>query len=154
MTCRLPLYGTEKAICSRPNYETECQQSVNDFWSCKFGNWSETGSFKCILKISAALIGPKESDTLCAQSWKWASTEHQQFLPVHHYWLQCDVAVKDSIESCNQLYRRKHSGLLHFSFQNELNCNCPGGCLENIACLSAYKCCQFPVYRCLRSFAN
>jgi len=65
-----------------------------------------------------------------------------------------DVAIKVYIRSFDRFYRLKHSESLTCSLENELSCDCPGGCRGNIACLLAYKGSQLPVYRCLWSFAT
>jgi len=38
------------------------------------------------------------------------------------------VAVNGYIQSCDLFYRLKRSVSLGCSFENELNCGCPGGC--------------------------
>jgi len=65
-----------------------------------------------------------------------------------------DVAVNVYIQSCHRFYRLKHSRSLSCSLNNELSCNCPGGCRRNFACYYAHKGYQLPVYRCLWSFST
>jgi len=53
------------------------QQSVNNFWSSKFGNWKVIWSLLCISDIMAAFIGKKQGDTVTTPFWEWVSTERQ-----------------------------------------------------------------------------
>jgi hypothetical protein len=94
-------------IHSLPNSETKCQQSINGFWSCMSGTWSEPWPFQCILKVLAAFIDHKESDTHSAWSGKWASMDHQQALSLHHGYANSNVAIDGYIESCDQVYRQQ-----------------------------------------------
>ena len=66
-------------------WQNECQQSVNVFWSCKSGKSKAIWSFLYIIKVLDAFIEKIDNHTLCAPSWKWASTEGQQFLAFHHW---------------------------------------------------------------------
>jgi len=75
-------------------------------------------------------------------------------LALHHGESKHDVAVDDYIRSCDWFFRLECSGSLSGSFEDEWSCDCPGGWRGNIACISGYKGCQLPVYRCLRSFAT
>ena len=74
-----------------------------------------------------------------ALSWKWASTDCQQFLALHHGLSKCQVAVISYIHSRDRLYRLKHSVSLSYSFENEVKCGCLGGCRGNIACYLPIK---------------
>jgi len=56
--------------------------------------------------------------------------------------------------SFESIYRLKSSATLSWSFENELRCESLGGGRGNISYLSAYKCCQLMVYRCLWSMAT
>jgi len=49
------------------------------------------------------------------------------------------VAINDYIQSCDRFYRLKRSVSLGCSFENELNCGCPGGCHGNVACYLSIK---------------
>jgi hypothetical protein len=64
------------------------------------------------------------------------------------------MAANSYIWSFDQLYRLKRLGSLSCRVENELSCDCPGGCCGTISCLSAYKGSQNLVFRCLRSFAS
>jgi len=78
-------------------------------------------------------------------TWFWA---------LYHGESMRDVAVTFYIRGSDRFYRLKHSGWLSCSLDNESSCDCPEGCRGNIACLLAYTGYQFPVYRCLWSFAT
>jgi len=49
------------------------------------------------------------------------------------------VAVNGYIQSCDWFYWRKRSVSLGCTFEYELNCGCPGGCDENVACYLPIK---------------
>jgi len=49
------------------------------------------------------------------------------------------VAVNGYIPSCDRFYRLKSSVSLGCSFENELNCGCPGGCRRKVACYVPVK---------------
>jgi len=146
--------ATEKVRCSLPHSETERQQSVNHFSSCKSGIWKVICSLLCISVVLAVFEGQRDCDTLPAWSWKWASTEHQSFLALHDGKSKRKMAANVYIWSFDWIYRLKCSGSLSSSIEIELCCDCPGGCCGTISCLSAYKGCQNRVYRCLRSFTT
>jgi len=44
------------------------------------------------------------------------------------------VAINGYIRSYDRLYKQKCSRSLSRTFENELNCDCPGGCHRNIRC--------------------
>jgi hypothetical protein len=85
------------------------------------------------------LYRQNESNTLVPQSWKWASTERQRFLALHHGYSKRNVAVNGYIQSSNLFYWLKLSVSLGCSCENELNCGCLGGCRGNIACYLPIK---------------
>jgi len=68
---------TTRSLC---HLENECQQSINKFWLCVLGNHTTNRLQLVIKQFLAAFIGKTDCNTLPATSWKWASTEHQQFL--------------------------------------------------------------------------
>ena len=80
---RLPLSTKQIAIPSLPHLENECQQSVNNIWSCFLGNHTADRLQSVIKEFSAAFISKTDCNTLPAPSWKWASTEHQPFLVMY-----------------------------------------------------------------------
>ena len=55
------------------------EMSVNTFRSCILGNLSGHRLQIVITEVLARFIGKTRSDMLPAPSWKWASTERQQF---------------------------------------------------------------------------
>ena len=61
------------------------------------------------------------------------------------------MAANGYIWRFDWFYRLKRSGSLSRSIENELSCDCPGGCRETTSCSLAYTGCQNLVYRCLRS---
>jgi len=61
------------------------------------------------------------------------------------------MAANGYIKSFDRFYALKRSGSLSRSIENELSCDCPGGCRETSSCLLGYKGCENLVYRCLRS---
>jgi len=134
-----------------PHSENERQRSVNNFESCKLGNWKVTCPLLCITDVLSAFNGERESDTLPTRSWKWASTERQSFLVVHDGQSKSEMAANGYICSFDWFYTLKRSGSLSCSIENELNCDCPGTCSETTTCLLCCKGCQNLVYRCLRS---
>jgi len=83
----------------------EHQWSVNDFWFCKYGNWTTIWSLWCLTDMLAAFMGIWNSDMLPAASWEWASTECQQVSASHlgefMFWLIVDIhlAEIDSVHS-------------------------------------------------------
>ena len=64
------------------------------------------------------------------------------------------MAINAYVRIFDYFYRLLHSGSLNCYFENELICDCPGGCCGNIACLLPYKVRQLPVFRSLLSFAT
>jgi len=56
------------------------QWSVNDFWSCKSGNYEVIGSLLYIIKAFAAFTGNRRSNMLPIPSWEWVSMEQQPLL--------------------------------------------------------------------------
>jgi len=136
---------------SLPYSENERQRSINDFESCKSRNWKVTGLVLCITNVLAAFKGQSESDTLPAESSRWASTERQQFWALHDGYSKREMAASGYIWSFDRFYRLKHLGSLSCSIENELDCDCPGGCRETTSLILAYRGCQNLVSRCLRS---
>jgi hypothetical protein len=64
--------------------EHESQQHINDFWSRILGNLSGNWIQTFINVVMAAFKWKRESDTLHAAFWKWASIERQQCVAMHH----------------------------------------------------------------------
>ena len=64
----LALSAKQQASCSVPNSEIERQWSVDDFLSGESGKSKAIRSFQYIIKVLAAFIGKKDSDTLRAPS--------------------------------------------------------------------------------------
>jgi len=89
------------AMTSLLSSKNECQWSTNNFWSCKWGNWRLTWSLLYISTVPATLVGQRESDTLPARLWNWASMEPQWFWALHHAESKCDAAINDSKRSCD-----------------------------------------------------
>jgi len=78
-----PFWSKCAQPCSLPHPGNECQQSVNHFWSCILGNLSGNWLQIVITEVEASLNGKRGSAALYAPSWKWASTERQQFMVSH-----------------------------------------------------------------------
>ena len=115
------------------------------------GNWTEICSLYCISVVLAAFTGHRDSDTLSAWSWKWASTEHQWFLALHDGYTKHKMASNFYIWRFDWFYRLKCSGSLSCWIENELSCDHLGGRRGTISCSSAYKGRHNLLYRCLRS---
>jgi len=60
------------------------QRNVNDNWSCKYSNWKVLWLLLCITDILAAFMGRRDSDTVTAVFWQWASTDTRWLLAFHH----------------------------------------------------------------------
>jgi len=139
---------------SLPHSGIERQRSINNVWSCKSGNSKAIWSFLSIIKVLAAFIGNKDSDTLHATTWKWASTDRQQFLGFHHGQSTGDVSVIVYIRFFDHFSRLNHSSTPSCIMVDEVRCYCLGGCRGIFACLSARRGCQFLCNRELQSFAT
>ena len=63
-----PLYSKQIETRSVPHPGNDCQQSVNDFWSCILGNLSGDWLQIFIKEVLAIFIGKRESDILPAPS--------------------------------------------------------------------------------------
>jgi len=83
LTYSPPLYTKTRETRSLTHPDNESQQRVNDFWSCILGNLSGDWVKTFIYAVKAAFKPKRESDTLPAAFWKWASTERQQCLALH-----------------------------------------------------------------------
>ena len=59
---------------------------IDDFWSCKYSNWTVIWSLLCITDVLAACIGKWDCNTVTAPVWEWVSMEHQRLVAVHHGW--------------------------------------------------------------------
>jgi len=64
--------------------ENERQQSVDGFRCCVLSNLRGDRLLIVIKVILTAIISKNESNTPPAPSWKWVSTERQQFLALLH----------------------------------------------------------------------
>jgi len=78
-------------------WQNKRQQSVNDFSSCKSGNWNLNLSLLSIIIVLATCLGKIECYTLLAPSWQWASTKWQCFTS----WLLGNLGGKWSHTSIN-----------------------------------------------------
>lgn len=130
----LPIKARKGAICFLPDSETEHSHCINDVWSWKSGNWSETWPFWCILKVFATCIHQKESNMVPARTWKWTSMSRQWLLALNQCSSKRDEALNGYIQCCGQLYMLNRSGLLNCRVDNALNWGCLGGCPWNIVC--------------------
>jgi len=74
-----PLVGTTTATCSLLHHENERQWSVNDFKLHILGNLFSNWLLTSMYEILTAFTGKNNSDMVSAASWKWESTERQQF---------------------------------------------------------------------------
>jgi len=146
-----PLKAKQVVIPSLCHHENECQLSVNDCWWCILGNLGGDRLYRVINRVLAPWIGKRESETLPAPCWKWASTECQRLLPFHHDSSQCDVAIMVYIPRIDCFYSLKGGRILSNSSVYEISCYCPGGCGGNILYISAYKGCLILLYGCWRS---
>ena len=54
------------ASCSLAHLPNECHRSVNDFWSCKYGNCEVIQSLFSITVVLAAFISKTARDTVNA----------------------------------------------------------------------------------------
>jgi len=89
-----PLWlATEIATWSPPHFQHECQQSVNDLWSCKYGDSQVTWSLLCITDVLAACIGKRDSNTVTAPFLAWASMERQRFVVLWVRYFTSDLVV-------------------------------------------------------------
>ena len=68
-------------------WQIECQQSLNNFWPCKWGNWNVIWSVSFIIKVLVAFMGKNAIDDITTISWKWASTDNQWFLVCQGHWI-------------------------------------------------------------------
>jgi len=59
-----PLKSKNGETCSLPHHGNECQQSVNDFWSCILRNLCGHRLQIVITKVLASSIGKRRCDTL------------------------------------------------------------------------------------------
>ena len=78
-----PLWEKMAATMSLPPPRNERQWSVNNFWSCIMDTQSTVHWDYPIINVSAAFMGNNASDDIITTSWKWASTELQQFFVLH-----------------------------------------------------------------------
>jgi hypothetical protein len=60
--------------------QNQRQWSVNNFRSCKSGNWKFNWLWWCITEALATCIGKNDSDMLHSSSCKWTSMECQRLL--------------------------------------------------------------------------
>jgi len=90
-------------VCLRQN---ECQWSVNDFLSCTSRNENVIWSLLYIIKVLAACIGKRDSDTLTAKYWGWAPTERQQFLVLHLGYSKWCLIADINKQEVGSLYRQ------------------------------------------------
>jgi len=65
-----PLLAKEEGARSLPHSENERQQSVNDFLSCKSGNWKLICSLLRITDLLEAVLVKKGCDTVTSPFWK------------------------------------------------------------------------------------
>jgi len=79
----LPLLAKIIPTRSQPHPESECQQSVNEYWSCIQGYLMDDMLHTVIKESSAAYTGKNYSDRLPTASRRWVSMEHQSFLVLH-----------------------------------------------------------------------
>jgi hypothetical protein len=77
--------------------------------------------------------------------------EHHRFLALHVGLSKRVMATIVYIWSFDRFYGLTSSGSLSCSTENELSCDCLGGCGVTTCCLAAYTGCQNCVYGCLRS---
>jgi len=92
--------------CSLPHHENEHQRIVNDSWSCILGNLGGDRLQKVINKVLATFIAKTESGMLPAPSWKWVSTEHQQFLVMYLGYSVGWLVAHSHKQSIGCLYRQ------------------------------------------------
>ena len=79
-TCWQSSLAKHIATRSLSHSENERQWSVNDFWSCKYGNSVLIRLLPFKINVLAVFIGITDNVTVTAPFWKWASTERQQIL--------------------------------------------------------------------------
>jgi len=108
--------------------KNKCQRNINDFCSWYLSNYQVVWSLLHIIKLWANVIGQRATDILPALSGKWVSMEREWSLAWHHTLSKYDVGVGVYKWSFDVLWRLKCSWTLCCSIEDELSCDCPGGC--------------------------
>jgi len=135
-------------------WQNECQQSVNNCWLCILDNLGGNRLQIVIKEVLGAFIGNRESETLPAPSWKWASMKCQESLAFHYGQSQCNVPVIVYIHGFGCFGTLNGARILSGSSLNEMSCYCPRGCGRNIPHISPHEGCHILVYGCLWSTAT
>jgi len=98
------LLAKETAIRSLSHSQNVHQQSINDFWSCKSGNYIVAWLLLGKTDVLAAFISKRDSDMDTAPFRDWAWTEHERFLVSFVWELNRDLVT---------VRRNKHVGSFH-----------------------------------------
>jgi hypothetical protein len=151
--CQL-LIGEGISIPSPPNLETQCPESVNDYWLCTLSNQGGNRLQAVINKILANFTGKNSHDSLPAAYWKWTCTEHQWLLELNHGYSLCDGAVIVYIHCIDWLYMSQCFQTLRGSWVTEISSYCPRGWGGIVLYIFAYTGCNMLLVGCLCSNAT
>jgi len=61
-------------------HENQRQQSVNDWWFCKYGNYTVIWSLLCISEVLADFVDKRDSNPIPTQFRELVSMERQRFV--------------------------------------------------------------------------